>query len=143
MDAASVIAAYRAAFTARGAKMVRLRRLSGLGNARVAQTSTPVATVVTGLAEEGLIGNMREGERMALLIVADVVAATVEPVPPAEPEEEGDPEPVPVPVAWPAPILRGDELILADGSVLKVESVDMETRSMAGEAIAYQLRVSG
>jgi len=132
MDAAASLVAYRAAFAARGAKLVCLRRWSGKGNSRIALISTPVQAVITGLAEEALVGNIREGERLVLMIVADVAAANVEQ---ADPDLE--------PVAWPAPISRGDEVILADGTVLKVESVDMETRSMGGVSIAYQLQVSG
>lgn len=112
--------AYRNMMAVRG-EPVTLRRISFPGGVQTKADSE--ATVLARIADyrpEQVAGNIRQGDRKAVIVFADVAA-----------------------LAWAGPIAKGDKIVLADGSMLNVEAVDTSTRSLAGTCIAYELQLRG
>ena len=113
MTPAQARAAYRRQISAHGGP-VTLRRGSGPGAPEVTFKAR-----ITGYAAQEMVGDVLQGDSKVIFLAEDLGA-------------------------FPLPIrTRSTDAIWSDGSKMTVQAVDDQTRRVAGEPIAYELRVRG
>lgn len=115
MTPAHVRASYSRALALAG-ETVTLRRVNA---SPAAPTDHQVRARVVGYQPEELVGGIQIGDRKVILLAEDV------------------------PGSFLPFLLGGRDKIVVRGKALNVESVDDSTRRVAGELIAYELRVKG
>ena len=113
MSPEAVARQYRAVM-AQGGEAVTLSR------AGVPNTFGPVLSRVTEFRADGQMYDLQQGERILLLLAADVVAA-----------------------GFPLPFQANKDRIAWSGGTLVVKSVDAATRRVAGVTIAFEAKVAG
>lgn len=116
MTPAAAKASYRSALAQVG-ETITIRRYSGLGGART-YVEVSVTARVVGFGRTDLAPGVAQGERRVILLAEDI----------------GSPITLP---------LTKDDLVVVRGDELKIEEPDDSTRRVAGELIAYELRVLG
>ena len=119
MTPQSAGASYRRQFD-RSWEWVVLRRVTGTVN-QIWHDATARARVV-GYEPRELTGGIRQGDRRAVVLAADLIAQ-----------------------GWPVPPRAGanPDRVVVRGAALAVEAVDDSTRSASGVPVAYELRVRG
>lgn len=113
----SVKADYRRLIDLAG-ETVTIRRYTGTGDARTA-TDVDVKARVIGFAAHELVGTIQQGDRKLIVLAEDLCAGSIE-----------------------LPLRKGDKAVVR-GRELNIETVDDNTRRMAGELIAVDLQVRG
>lgn len=114
----SIKASYRRMLDAVG-EPVYLRRYVGAGPNRPRFDYGPITARVTEYSPAELVGNIEQGDRMAILLAEDVIAAEL-----------------------PVPLVTNDKLVVR-GKELNIQAVDDNTRRVRGVLIAYELQVRG
>ena len=114
MTPSELRAVYRRHLEAHGETVSLVRGFGGVAPTTVAN----LLARVMGYSPEELVGGIAEGERKVILLAEDL-AATAIPTP-----------------------ARNDRVVW-NGKTLNVVAVDDATRRVAGETIAFELRVAG
>lgn len=117
MSLSEIQAAYRSGF--QGADVVTLRRYAGRDQNRTHFDFQSVRARVTGYAAADLVGDIEQGDRLAIVLAEDVYR-----------------------VGFPIPIRKGDGMIVA-GAICSIEAVDDNTRRVGGNLMAYEIRIRG
>lgn len=101
---------------AKGTTVV-LRRVTGATLATVAEVSARAR--VTDYDPQEIVGDVQQGDRRVIMLASDVAA-------------------------FPLPIqANGSDRIVIGGKVATIRTVDDQTRRVAGDLVAYELRVRG
>lgn len=98
---------------------ILLRRYSGTGAARVPADYSARGRVVDFQPGE-LIGGIVQGDRKAIVLAEDVDGSGIA-----------------------LPIIGGADKMVVRGKELAIKAVDDNTRRIAGELIAYEIRIGG
>jgi hypothetical protein len=99
---------------------VTVRRLTGTGANQTPFDALHIPARVMGYTPDEIAGTIQQGDRK-VIVLADALTAK----------------------QWPEPVKKGDRIILADGRTTTVESVDQDSKRVAGVLIAYVLQVRG
>lgn len=98
---------------------VSLRRYSGTGNNRTA-TDYPVGARVTEYRPDELIGGIVQGDRLVIVLAADVAST-----------------------GFQLPFVATADKLVVRGRELAIKAIDDNTRRIAGEIVAYEIRAGG
>lgn len=117
MTPAEIKADYRATLAAVG-EVITIRRYTGAGPTRP-RFDAEVRARVAAYEPHELVGNIVEGERKAIILAEDLIAAQIA-----------------------LPLVVGDNLkAVVRGKEVAVKAVDDNTRRVAGELVAIELRI--
>lgn len=98
---------------------IAIRRFSGTGPSRPYFDYTCLARV-TDFQPDELAGNIQQGDRKVIVLAEDLVAAQ-----------------------FPAPVRKGDAIVVGGSKVLNIEAADDASRRVGARVIAYQLVARG